>query len=423
MSRARLALPGTRVLPDPHQPTRQTARVNGPAIRRYATLATVLALAIAAVLLVGFTRPELQHPTVPRLAVSGAESPAPASAAPTSAPRTTGWPAGTVAVKPAFGGTVTVISPGRPPRPVQVGSQLSALALGPAGTLYATDSTSGELFRIDPPGNAEKVAEVGGTPGAMAVSPTTGDVVVLDQAMPFATILAPDGSRRGTVAVGPGACAIAFAGDQTVVFGQGAGTADSPPTLTRITGTTAQRPVPLSLTATGLAVAADGTGYLANSGEGTLTVRPPTGDSRTIKGFQAPTAVLLGPDGTLTVVDGPTLRILNADGTSRATVDLPGEPNTPTVAPAGTPNAGVVYAGVNAIEGVVAVDPSTGHVSEISTGKLPIRIAVTPGSGDIVVVDRVDPELSRIDPVTLAVTREQLAQPSDNLVVVGTSGS
>lgn len=395
-------------------------------------LALVAALALAVVVLVGL-------PPSNNLGAKDSLH-SPQSGSSRSSRSTDRWPTGTVVVKPAFTGSVTVLPPGRPALTVAVSVEVSGLAAAPAGTpaagtVYATDATTGDLFTIVPPGRAEKLAAVGGIPGSLAVAPAAagdaGDIYVLDQAMPFATVVTPDGAIRRKYAVGPTAVSTSFAGGAALVFGQGAGTADSPCTITRITPTATPAPTTVGLSISDMAVAPDGspaagTAYLTDPSDGSLMILSPSGDRRIVRGFQAPTAVTVAStapgDTTVAVVDGSWLRILNGDGTSRSTLQLPGEPHQPVIAPAGTPRAGTIYAGVNAIGGLVAVDPGDDRLTRIKTGPLPIRMAVAPpsapDSGDIYVVDRADNTLSRVDPVTLAVSAVPLTQESDDLVIV-----
>ena len=148
------------------------------------------------------------------------------------------------------------------------------------------------------------------------------------------------------------------------------------------------------------------TNYVAGSGDGTLTIIDPADNSTSqLAGFTQPSVLLAAPTGTpaagtLYLVDGAAIRILDAHGQPIRTITDDHSPTDLAVGPPAHPHQDIV--GHAAGADLTAITADTFTVSSIRAGTRPSQLAVapagTPTAGTLYTANFVDNTVSVIPP-------------------------
>lgn len=190
------------------------------------------------------------------------------------------------------------------------------LTVTPDATIYVTDGDTGRLWRINPDGSAKVIAENLDTPSAIALAPD-GSLVVAETGAHVVRRINPENGQSTILAGTSGR------------FGHADGL-----------GTTALFNGPV-----GVAVASDGTVYVADTYNDRVRAIEANGNVKTLAGggepgfadaddgaasrFDTPCGIAIAPDGALIVADtgNHRLRRVGQDGSVR-TIAGTGEPST-----------------------------------------------------------------------------------------------
>jgi YVTN family beta-propeller protein len=182
------------------------------------------------------------------------------------------------------------------------GSLPSAVAVGPDGTVYVTNSGANTLSIIDPTTNAITTTNVGRTPQAVTVG-ADGRAWVVNTGDNTVTVTNASGNTLHTVTVGQAPSAITLGTDGTAYV---ANSADNTVTVIDPTSYAASKTITVGTTPTGIATGADGRIYTANYGDGTITLIDPANgyatDTLILDGVN-PYGITVGADGVMAVTD------------------------------------------------------------------------------------------------------------------------
>ena len=181
------------------------------------------------------------------------------------------------------------------------GSTPSAVAVGPDGAIYVTNSGANTLSIITPT-NATTTVTVGRTPQAVTIG-TDGRVWVVNTGDGTVTVTNQSGSILHTVAVGQAPSAITMGSDGTAYV---TNSADNTVTVINPTSYGTDRTITVGATPIGIATGPDGRIYTANYGDGSITIIDPTNNHTTdtlILDGVTPYGITVRPDGTIAVTD------------------------------------------------------------------------------------------------------------------------
>ena len=300
------------------------------------------------------------------------------------------------------------------------GSGPVGLALDASGNLYTANERSDDVTRIAPPRRgcfaSAVLGPTGSAPFALAVDPT-GNVYTSNGGTNDVTKLTPAGvsTRLGYTALGPSGCftdadgyvrclhvfggiAVDRAGTvyaSNYVFGNNVSKITATgltsllggPTIITAGSSSDTGPGPL-----GIAVAADGTVYVANAFTSDVTKITPTGLTSVLGQTGAgPTAIALDAAGNVYTANGSgTVSRLTPDGVSRILGSTGAGPSAISLDAAGN-----VYTANTADDTVSQLTPSGTSTIIGRTGHEPAGIVVTP-TGAIFTSNRADSTVTQV---------------------------
>lgn len=320
----------------------------------------------------------------------------------------------------------------------RVGSTPSAVAVGPTGTIYVTNSGANTLSIVDPTTNTvTSTITVGKNPEAVAVG-ANGQVWVVNSGDNTVTVTNPVGSVLHTVTVGDSPSAITFGTDGSAfVANAGSGTVS----VISASSYAVTNTVTVGSTPTGIATGPDGRVYTANYGDGSITIIDP-GSGYATDGIvltdARPYGIAVTNTGMIVVTDpvrGMMIELASVPTTSTMTTPVVQAVSAVTSAVAvtsstdpdsvvishdgaeyevngltvqGNPTAitsdgtGTLYMANSGSDTVTVVNPATGAVSTVHVGVSPVAVA-TGANGTLGIVSA-DNTLTIIDSETGSTT-------------------
>jgi len=315
------------------------------------------------------------------------------------------------------------------------GSTPSAVAVGPTGVLYVTNSGANTLSVVDPTTNAiTSTVHVGASPTAVSVG-ADGRVWVTNGADDTLTVLSDTGTTTDTtIGVGSSPTGLAFGADGSVYV---ANAGDGTISVINATTTTLDRTITLGGTPIGIAAGADGRIYvtdftgnaikvidptrgdalttidnagpnpfgIAVSSAGTVYVTHPLNNTvsvltpaagnyigRTVAVGASPTAIALGANGSIYVTDSGagTVTVVDPHTFTTATIATGTNPNSITVGPEGN-----LYVTNGESDSLAFINSQNGSVTNISVGVDPNTVIID-AYGNVGVTSNYDNSVSVI---------------------------
>jgi YVTN family beta-propeller protein/VCBS repeat-containing protein len=283
------------------------------------------------------------------------------------------------------------------------GSTPSAVAVGPNGVLYVTNSGANTLSVIDPTTNTiTNTVHVGASPTAVSVG-ADGRVWVTNGAENTVTVLSHTGATIDTtIGVGSAPTGLAFGADGSVFV---ANAGDGTISVINATTNTLDRTITIGGTPIGIAAGADGRIYVTDfTGNAIKVIDPTRGDALTTidKAGANPFGIAVSSAGTVYVTHplNNTVSVLTlAAGNYTSRTVAVG--TSPTAIALGT--NGSIYVTDTGAGTVTVIDPHTFTTASIATGTNPNSITVGP-DGNLYVTNGGSDSLSIVNSQNGSVT-------------------